>query len=223
MNAKTICFIHLLFKINNSSCNSIYKNRTYILPAYYDDLIIIIDTDDNTRMVDLRPTTTNKPILLVNSGAFEVYSPTDSSYPFGERFELSALANVEEAIYQDTILTKDNLIDFLTESNLMPLIMAMMTVSAFVLHKILAPLYLYLFSRILSIIKRLPIRNTEVLSIAFYALTVPNIFHLLTSGLGISLPYINWIYYGIALFLVNRFFNNLEFTIKIDTMQNPDS
>lgn len=179
-------------------------NVSGTMPLRIDDerAIIVVDTTDQTTLNQLKPTTTNKQIFLVTSKGVSFYNPQGMDNPLGEFIDFDPLGELS--------ITKDEIIDGFTRKKTISLVMTAMLLLGFILHKLVMPIYMFLLAKIIALFRKVPLKNGPIFAIVLYALTVPNTLHFVTSGLGFTLPFFQWIYLGLGAFFVIRFYNNLD-------------
>src|SRR6056297_3887854 len=166
-----------------------------------EDMIFVIDTTGNNTINDLKPTVTNKPLTFIDSEGIYFYDPLGNANPLGENLSFETLGNLN--------LSKTDIIDTLNNSNIFALILTFVSSFAFFGHKIINPIYMFLVAKIISLVKKINIANLELLSLVLYALTVPNFLHLLASVTGFIPSIFHWVYMGVGVFFIVRFFNSL--------------
>lgn len=166
-----------------------------------DDMIFVIDTSGGSTINDLKPTVTNKPLTFIDSEGISFYDPKGELNPLGENLSFETLGEIN--------LTKSDIVDTLSNSNMLAFILTFVSIFAFIAHKVINPLYLFLIAKIISLVKKINVSNLALLALVLYALTVPNFLHLIASTVGFSPSIFHWIYMGVGVFFIVRFFNNL--------------
>ncbi|MFP4457248.1 MAG: DUF1189 family protein [Clostridia bacterium] len=175
------------------------------------DIRFVIDTTDQTTINQLKPTTTNKQISLITSDGIYFYDPKGETSPLGENISFDMLSDIS--------ITKEEIVDNLKNSNMVPILLTFITLFGFIFHKLISPVYLFLFARIISIVKKIPLKGSILLAIVLYSLTVPHIIHLLISIVGIVPPYFDLISVAIGSVFVIRYLDNFKPGVKIDFEQ----
>ncbi len=172
------------------------------------DIRFVIDTTGQTNINQLKPTTTSKQIALITSEGIDFYNPKGETSPLGDNISFDMLSDIS--------ITKEEIVANLKNSNLVPIILTFTTLFGFVFHKLISPVYLFLAAKIISIVRKIPLKGLELLAVVLYSLIFPNLLHLVFSAVGVIPPFFDLISAVISVFFLVRYFNNLEASIEID-------
>ena len=172
------------------------------------DIRFIIDTTGQTNINQLKPTTTSKQIALITSEGIDLYDPKGETSPLGD--------NISFDMLNEITITKAEIVDNLKNSNLVPILLTFTTLFGFVFHKMISPVYLFLAAKIISIIRKIPLKGLNLLAVVLYSLIFPNILHLIISAIGVVPPFFDLISAALGVFFLVRYFNHLQASIEVD-------
>ena len=168
-------------------------------PIILDDhSLIVIDTTGSTTLAQLKAQTTNKNIILVDSKKIYYYSPS-------EQYKNQSL---ELANFQ-TDLSKQQIIDYLSSSSMIPTLFAVMAIFVTFIGKMIGTLVAWIIASIAASAKKVPVTSAQTYSLALYALTAPSLIKLITNVFP-NIPFFTLIYYGILVFYLIRYLDEIK-------------